>query len=76
MSNLLIFSAKLYDTSFGNAKGGRTNDGGPVWAKVAKHRIRARVSTGQAQCQVTKCHCNQKSHLGHVIHVLWAILAI
>ena len=34
------------------------------------------LSTGQGQGQVTKGHYNQKSHLGHVTHVLWAILAI
>ena len=31
-------------------------------------------STGQGQ--VTKGYYNQKSHLSHVIHVLWAIFAI
>ena len=42
---MLVFSAKLHDASFGNAKGGRTNPPPPpVRPKVAKHRIRARVN--------------------------------
>ena len=35
---------RLYDVSFGNVKGGRTNPPPPVRLKVAKHRIRARVN--------------------------------
>ena len=34
------------------------------------------LSTGQDQGQVTKGHCNQKLHLGHVMHAVWPILAI
>ena len=34
------------------------------------------LSTGQGQGQVTKGHYIQKSHCGHVIHVVWPILAI
>ena len=36
----------------------------------------AMLSTGQGQGQVTKSHYIQKSHCGHVIHVLSPILAI
>ena len=43
-SNLLVFSAKLYDASFGNAKGGvAPTPPPPTPTKVAKHRLRARV---------------------------------
>ena len=42
----MVFSAKLYDASFGNAKGG-SHPPPPVRPKVAKHRIRARVTLGQ-----------------------------
>ena len=38
--------------------------------------VNAILSTGQGQGQVTKGHYIQKSHCGHVIHVLWPILAI
>ena len=38
--------------------------------------VSAILSTGQGQVQVTKGHFIQKSHCGHVIHVLWPILAI
>ena len=34
------------------------------------------LNTGQGQDQDKKGHYNQKSHLGHVIHVLWAILVL
>ena len=34
------------------------------------------LSTGQSQGQVTKGHYIQKSHSGHVIHVVWPILGI
>ena len=34
------------------------------------------LSTGQGQGQVTKSHYIQKSNCGHVIPVLWSILAI
>ena len=36
--------------------------------------VNAILSTGQGQ--VTKGHYIQKSHYGHVIHVLWLILVI
>ena len=38
--------------------------------------VNAILSTGQGQGQVTIGHYIQKSHCGHVIHVLWPILAI
>ena len=38
--------------------------------------VNAILSTGQGHGQVTKGHYIQKSHCGHVIHVLWPILAI
>ena len=38
--------------------------------------VNAILSTGQGHSQVTKGHYIQKSHCGHVIHVLWPILAI
>ena len=38
--------------------------------------VNAILSTGQGHGQVTKGHYIQKSHRGHVIHVLWPILAI
>ena len=38
--------------------------------------VNAILSTGQGQSQVTKGHYIQKSHCGHVIRVLWPILAI
>ena len=38
--------------------------------------VKAILSTGQGHGQVTKGHYIQKSHCGHVIHVLWPILAI
>ena len=38
--------------------------------------VKAILSTGQGHDQVTKGHYIQKSHCGHVIHVLWPILAI
>ena len=38
--------------------------------------VNAILSTGQGHDQVTKGHYIQKSHCGHVIHVLWPILAI
>ena len=34
------------------------------------------LSTGQGHGQVTKGRYIQKSHCGHVIHVLWPIVAI
>ena len=34
------------------------------------------LSTGQGQSQVTIGHYNEKSHCGHVIQILWLILAI
>ena len=37
--------------------------------------VNAILSTGHGQGQVTKGHYIQKSHCGHVIHVLWPILA-
>ena len=40
-SNLVVFSSKLYDASFGNVKGGVAPP--PVRAKEAKHGIQARV---------------------------------
>ena len=39
---LLVFSAKLYDASFGNAKGG-SHPPPPTPAKVGKYGLRARV---------------------------------
>ena len=36
--------------------------------------VNAILSTGQGHGQVTKGHYIQKSHCGHVIHVLWPIL--
>ena len=38
--------------------------------------VNAILSTGQGQGEVTIGHYIQKSHCGHVIHVLWPILAI
>ena len=38
--------------------------------------VNAILSTGQGHGQVTKGHYIQKPHCGHVIHVLWPILAI
>ena len=38
--------------------------------------VNAILSTGQGQGQVTKGDYIQKSHCGHVMHVLWPILAI
>ena len=38
--------------------------------------VNAILSTGQGHGQVTKGHYIQKSHCGHVIHVLWPFLAI
>ena len=38
--------------------------------------VNAMLSTGQGHGQVPKGHYIQKSHCGHVIHVLWPILAI
>ena len=38
--------------------------------------VNAILSTGQGQGQVTKGHYIQKSQCGHVIHVLWPMLAI
>ena len=38
--------------------------------------VNAILSTGQGQGRVTKGHYIQKSHCGHVIHVLWPSLAI
>ena len=38
--------------------------------------VNAILSTGQGHGQVTKGHYIQKSHCGHVMHVLWPILAI
>ena len=38
--------------------------------------VNAILSTGQGQDQVTKGHYIQKSHCGHVILVVWPILAI
>ena len=46
----MVFSTKLYDASFGNAKGGRTNPPPPTPAKVAKHRLRARVKSRDLLC--------------------------
>ena len=42
ISALLVISAKLYDASFGKAKGVAPTPP-PVRPKVAKHRIRAKV---------------------------------
>ena len=39
----MVFSVKLYDASFGNAKGGSHQPPPPTPAKVAKHGLRARV---------------------------------
>ena len=57
-----------------------------VWSKVKIEHFRILVlrnatpaqteSMDQSQGQVTKGHYIQKSHSGHVIHVLWPILAI
>ena len=38
--------------------------------------VNAILSTGQGHGQGTKGHYIQKSHCGHVIQVLWPILAI
>ena len=38
--------------------------------------VNAILSTGQGHGQVTKGRYIQKSHCGHVIHVLWPVLAI
>ena len=38
--------------------------------------VNAILSAGQGHGQVTKGHYIQKSNCGHVIHVLWPILAI
>ena len=38
--------------------------------------LNAILSTGQGHGQVTKGHYIQQSHCGHVIYVLWPILAI
>ena len=38
--------------------------------------VNAILSTGQGHGQVSKGHYIQKSHCGHVIHVLWPIFAI
>ena len=38
--------------------------------------VNAIISTGQGHDQVTTGHYIQKSRCGHVIHVLWPILAI
>ena len=39
-------------------------------------RLEVGQGQSQGQCQVKKGHYIQKSHSGHVIHVLWPILAI
>ena len=38
--------------------------------------VNTMLRTDQGQGQVTKDHYILKSHCGHVIHVLWPILAI
>ena len=34
------------------------------------------LRTGQGQGQVTKGHYSEKSHSGHMLHVLWPISAM
>ena len=48
----MVFSAKLYDASFGNAKGGRTNPP-PNTGEGGKHRLRARVKTRDAPAKLS-----------------------